>query len=163
MKGSAKQIAVIGLFCALSVLGAQIHIFGSVALDALPAFLAAFLLGGMPAAIVGAVGHLLTALFSGFPLTVPLHLVIAVEMAALCYITGRVAVKKPLLFAAIVGFVLNALVSPLILLVWPGMGLAICLALLPMLALGSAINAFGAALVAVLLKNRIPELAKWRS
>ncbi|MEL7610806.1 MAG: ECF transporter S component [Bacillota bacterium] len=163
MKGSAKQIAVVGLFCALSVLGAQIHIFGSVALDALPAFLAAFLLGGVPAAIVGAVGHLLTALFSGFPLTLPLHLVIAVEMAALCFVTGLVAAKRPLLLAAIVGFVLNALVSPLILLVWPGMGLAVCLALLPVLALGSAVNAFGAALLAALLKNRVPGIAKWRS
>ena len=153
MNNKTKKIAVCALFCALSAVGAQIHLFGSIALDSLPAFLAGMLLGGMPGAIVGSLGHLLSAFSSGFPLTLPLHLVIAVEMAVVCYLTGSVARTKPLWLAAVTGFVLNALVSPLILLVWPGMGWSVCLSLLPMLVLGTAINVLAATALAYALKK----------
>jgi uncharacterized membrane protein len=153
MKNKVLTIAIVALFCALSAVGAQIHLFGSVALDALPAFLAALLLGGPQGAVVGALGHLLSALTAGFPLTVPLHLVIAAEMALVCFATGWVARRRPYLLAAAVGFVLNAVVAPLILLVWPGMGWSVCIALLPTLALGAAINAFGAGLLGQALKK----------
>lgn len=153
MNSKLRMICIAALFCALSAVGAQIHLYGSVALDSLPAFLAALLLGGVPGAAVGALGHLLSALTAGFPLTLPLHLVIAAEMAGVCYATGLVARKKPFWLAAAVGFVLNAIVSPLILIVWPGMGWSVCVALLPMLALGAAINVFGAAVLAYALKK----------
>lgn len=163
MKLNLRTLCLLALFCALCALGAQVHIYSSVALDALPAFLAAFLLGGVPGAIVGVLGHLLTALVSGFPMTVPLHLVVAVEMAAICYVAGQLARKRSWWLAAGVAFVLNALVSPLVLLVWPGMGMAVFLVLLPSLALGSAINAFGAAGIGVLLKKHVPNLARWHA
>jgi biotin transporter BioY len=53
MKNKTLQICLLAMFCALSAIGAQIHIQGSIALDALPAFLAALLLGG-PAAPLSA-------------------------------------------------------------------------------------------------------------
>ncbi len=68
MKSKTLYICLLALFCALSAVGAQFKFFGSIALDALPAFLAAIILGGPAGAVVGAVGHLLSATLSGlFP------------------------------------------------------------------------------------------------
>ncbi len=58
------------------------------AFDALPAFLAAFLMGPLAGAVVGAIGISFSALFAGFPLTLPLHIAIALEMAAICAFVG---------------------------------------------------------------------------
>ncbi len=162
MKNKTLQICLLAMFCALSAIGAQIHIQGSIALDALPAYLAALLLGGPGGAVVGALGHLLSSGLAGFPLTLPLHLVIAVEMALICFVTGWLKQKRNLStpVCAVAAFVLNAFVSPLILLVWPGMGLAICLALLPSLAAGSAVNAFGAALLWYALRKPLHALGE---
>lgn len=84
----AKMISLLALFIALSAVGAAIKIpspVGSVALDAFPAILAGGLLGGGAGAIVGALGHLLSALIAGFPLG-PMHLLIAGEMAVLVWL-----------------------------------------------------------------------------
>jgi hypothetical protein len=67
MKNKTLQICLLAMFCALSAIGAQIHIHGSIALDALPAFLAALLLGGPGGAVVGALGHLLPRVWRVFP------------------------------------------------------------------------------------------------
>lgn len=146
---------MLALFCALSAVGAKFPIYGSIALDSLPAFLAAILLGGPEGAIIGAMGHMLSALLSGFPLTIPLHLVIASEMAAICFVTGWLVNERhlPIWAAAIVTFVLNAFVSPLILIAWPGMGWGVCLTLLLPLVIGSAVNAAAAAALGYALKK----------
>ncbi len=159
---NTRLLGLLALFCALSAVGAQLRLYGSVALDALPAFLAAFLLGGPAGAVVGAVGHLLTAGLAALPLSLPLHLVVAAEMAGVCWCAGALAKKRPLWLAAVAAFVLNAFVSPLILLFWPGMGLPVMLMLLPGLVAGSAVNAFGAAAVAALLQKRLPAVRGWR-
>lgn len=46
--------------------------------------------GGLPGAAAGFFGHLFSALLSGFPLTLPLHLVIAAEMGLTCLAVGAV-------------------------------------------------------------------------
>lgn len=155
MRNKTQTLCILALLCALSAVGARFPIYGSVALDALPAFLAALLLGGMEGAAVGAAGHLLTATLSGFPLTLPLHLVIAAEMAGVCFITGRLRQrgKLPIPACTAAAFLLNALASPLVLLFWPGMGLPVFLAFLPPLLAGSAANALGAGLLAGLLER----------
>ena len=119
-----RKIVLIALFCGLAYVGANLKISGSIAFDSAPAFLCAMLMGGLPGAVAGAVGHLFSALLSGFPLTLPLHFVIAVEMGLVCFVTG-VLVKKSgwaIWLAAIVATVLNAVVPPAILIV--GRGLA---------------------------------------
>lgn len=158
---NVKKLCLLALLCGLSALGAQFRIYGSIALDTLPAFLAAFLLGGLPGAVAGAAGHLLSALLAGFPLTLPLHFVVAAEMGVLCYFAGRIALRHPLWLASLLAFSLNAFISPLILLIWPGMGVPVFIVLLPGLVLGSAINAFGAASVAGALLKYGKVLRGW--
>jgi uncharacterized membrane protein len=155
MQKKTLRICLVAMLCALSAVGAQIKIFSSVAFDSMPAFLAAMLLGAPEGAVVGAVGHLLTAALSGFPYTLPLHIVIAAEMALICFAVGIISVKfrRPYWFSGIVAFVLNAFAAPLILLVWPGMGPKVCAVLLLPLTLGAAANALCAVLLACALKK----------
>ena len=149
------KIVLLALFCALAAVGANIKIQGSIAFDSCPAYLAAMLIGGPEGAIAGAIGHLFSAMLAGFPLTLPMHLVIAVEMALICFIVG-VLVKKakcPIWLAAIVGFLLNAFISPGILIIWPGFGLAAFYAYLLPLGLASAANVAVATMLAYALKK----------
>ena len=152
---TTRKIILIALFCGLSYVGANLKIAGSIAFDSAPAFLCAMLMGGLPGAIAGALGHLFSALLSGFPLTLPLHFVIAVEMGLICLVTG-ILVKKSgwaIWLAATVALVLNAVVAPAILIVWPGFGLSVALAMFLPLLLASAANVILAAVLAYLLKK----------
>ena len=78
---NTKTLVLTALFIALSLVGSNIKIFGSIAFDSLPGFLAALLLGPAYGAAIGFLGHVFSAMTSGFPLSVPLHLVIAATMA----------------------------------------------------------------------------------
>ncbi|MFT8888135.1 MAG: ECF transporter S component [Ethanoligenens sp.] len=155
MKRNTLRISMLAVFIALSAVGANVKIMGSIAFDSLPAFLAAMLIGGPEGAIAGAAGHLFSAMLSGFPLTLPMHLAVAAEMAAICYLTGWLAQKRrcPIWLTGFLAFVLNAFVSPLILLVWPGFGWAACTSLLLPLALASAANVFAASILAYALRR----------
>lgn len=161
MKRKTLQITLLAVFIALSAVGANIKIMGSIAFDSFPAFLAAMLIGGPEGAVTGAAGHLFSAMLAGFPLTLPMHLVIATEMGAICYLTGWLVQKRkcPIWTASIVAFILNAFVSPLILIVWPGLGWATCITLLLPLTLASAANVAIAAVLANALKK--PFAAIW--
>jgi len=155
MKKTTLRITLLALFIALAAVGANIKIMGSIAFDALPAFLAAMLLGSKEGAIAGAAGHLFSALLSGFPMTLPMHLVVAAEMAAICALTGWLVQKRglPVWGAAVPAFALNAFVSPLIVVFWPGMGISVYLVLLVPLAIASAVNVAGAAALFTALKK----------
>lgn len=138
-----RKIILAAIFCAIAVVGAYIKVPGSsIAFDSFPAFLAAMLMGGAYGAVIGSLGHMISALLAGFPFTLPLHIVIAVEMAAICFVTGQLAKKggKMIIVAAAVAFVLNAFISPAVLIFWPGMGFAAYLGVLPLLALASLAN-----------------------
>ena len=114
-----KTIAVMALFVALSFIGSYLRIFGTIAFDSLPGFLAALLLGPAYGALIGFLGHLFTAFNSGFPLSVPLHIAIAISMAITMYGYGlayKVFIKRlpettTLTITGIVGTILNAPVS----------------------------------------------------
>ena len=130
-KVNTKYLVLAALFIALSFIGANIRIFGSVAFDSLPAFLAALLLGPFYGAVIGLIGHLLTATLSGFPLSLPLHIVIAVSMAVTMLgfgftykalnlalkrtlhksLKNRMSMAKNLAVTGVVGVLLNAPVS----------------------------------------------------
>ncbi|MDQ0273232.1 ECF transporter S component [Cytobacillus purgationiresistens] len=151
MKGI--KITWAGVLVALTVIGAAIKIpaiIGSVALDAFPALLGAAILGGPAGAIVGGMGHLLSALMGGMPLG-PFHLLVAAEMAILAFIFA-VFYRRGRKWTASLLFVLgNSFAAPLPFLLL--MGEAFYLAIVPSLFIGSILNT----VVAILI---IPRLAK---
>ena len=125
---SARRIAILAIFIALSAVGAVIKIpspLGSIGLDSFPGYFCALAFGYPEGAIV-AVGHLLSAAVAGFSVTVPLHLAIAVSMAVVAVIVRFLATKigkiGPVL-SIIVGVVLNSFVLGFWLLPLGGWGL----------------------------------------
>ncbi|WP_419887997.1 ECF transporter S component [Neobacillus niacini] len=136
----SRMLSLLALFSALSAVGAAIKIpaiVGSVAFDVFPALLAAALLGSGAGAIVGALGHLLSALISGFPLG-PMHLLIAIEMALLVYIFGVLYKKNKKGTASILFVLANTFAAPLPFIFI--MNIAFYTALVPSLLIGSIIN-----------------------
>ena len=150
---NTKILVLVALFVALSFVGSHLKIFGTIAFDSLPGFLAALLLGPVYGAAIGFLGHLFTALTSGFPFSLPLHFVIAGTMALAMYLYGLTyrALKKKtpetaaLTVTGIVGLLLNGPVSLAFsmgaLWLMAGREAALgLLALLPALMLASAAN-----------------------
>lgn len=156
VKMKSRILSFLALFSALSAVGAAIKIpsnVGSVAFDVFPALLAAALLGSGAGAIVGALGHLLSALIAGFPLG-PLHVLIAIEMALLVFIFGVLYKKNKKGTASILFILANAFAAPLPFIVI--MNKAFYIALVPSLLIGSIINT----LIAVVAIPRLKALFK---
>jgi uncharacterized membrane protein len=152
-----KFIVLMGLFIAMSVVGGYVKIpnpvTSSVAFDSLPAFLAALVLGGIPGAIVGFLGHMASAAVGGFPLTLPIHLFIGLQMAIIMLIFSFVAKKINLIFAIILGIFLNGIVAPACFILFPSMGMAVFMDLILPLSVASTLNILVAALVYRAIKN----------
>ena len=91
------------MLIALSAVGAVIKLFGTVALDSMPGYFAALSLGGWYGAIVISLGHIFTALTSGFPLGVAVHFYIAIQMAVYAYLFKFVYEKSNSFLAVIAG------------------------------------------------------------
>ena len=114
-----KKLVIVALFIALSLIGSNIKLFGTIAFDSLPGFLATLLLGSVYGAAIGFLGHIFTALTSGFPHSVPMHLVIAASMAITMFVFGytykvlteRLPTAGALIITGIAGVLLNAPVS----------------------------------------------------
>lgn len=138
-----RQIVLTALFIALSAVGAFIKIpspTGSVALDALPAYLATLLLGGIPGAIVGFLGHLASAATAGFFMTIPIHLLVGLEMAVIMLVFSFIAKKVNPVAAMIIGIVLNGVGAPASFILFPQFGTAFFFSMVLPLTVGSAIN-----------------------
>ncbi|WKY47987.1 ECF transporter S component [Eubacteriaceae bacterium ES3] len=145
MKISTKQLVFTALLIALSFIGAQLKVFGTIAFDSLPAFLGTFLLGPVYGAIIGFAGHILTSATSGFPFTFPVHFLIGIGMGVTMIATWFVfnlfnkrnqtnvgLIISVLVAALFNGPVLCLLSSPLLIpmLTWPGVvGMMVPLAL----------------------------------
>lgn len=127
------------------------EIVGTIGLDSAPGFFSALAFGSFEGAVVIALGHLLTAAVVGFPLTIPVHLVIAVLMAlwAICY--RWVHKKVGLIPAMIAAIILNGVLSSFIML--PMGGMAAVLGVMPFLVIGSAINVILSGLAYKALKS----------
>lgn len=136
-----RRVARMAILVALSGVGAFIKIpspTGTVALDSAPAFLASAAFSPGEGAIVGALGHLISALTTGFPLGLPVHLLVAAEMAVFVWIFGVVARKVNVWLAIVVGILLNGVGGAAIMIPIGGLGLFTAL-VLP-LTVGAAIN-----------------------
>lgn len=159
---STKKTTICGLFIALSVVGANIKIFSSIAFDAFPGFLGGLILGPVYGGIIGMLGHMFTAITSGFPLSLPVHLIIAVFMfiTVFCFSKAYTFIMKKtknkllaLLIASAVGVMINAPIE-LIFLV-PILGKAACLALLVPLLIGAIANFVLCGIVYYALEGKI--------
>ena len=106
-RSSVTKLTYGGMLIALSAVGALIKISGTIALDSMPGFFAALFLGPSIGAVVGALGHLLTAATSGFPMSLPMHLFLMVVMAFVIYVFGITYRRFGSIPAFIVGVVLN--------------------------------------------------------
>lgn len=106
-RSSISNLTYGGMLIALSAVGALIKISGTIALDSMPGFFAALFLGPGAGALVGALGHLLTAVTSGFPMSLPMHLFLMVLMAFVIYVFGTIYKKFGSIAAFIVGVLLN--------------------------------------------------------
>ncbi|MEH7347441.1 ECF transporter S component [Gottfriedia acidiceleris] len=111
---NTKRIVLLSLFIALSAVLSNIKIFYSIAFDSLPAFLAAMLISPIAGGIVGALGHLLTAITSGFPFTVPVHLFIAIQMLVIVWVFGVLFKKMNQYIAMVVAIILNGPLATLL-------------------------------------------------
>lgn len=151
---SSKRIARMAIFIAMSAVGAMVKIpspTGTVALDAAFAFFSAIAFGWREGAIVAALGHMLTALSTGFPLSFPMHIYIAFQMSVYVSVFA-VAAKKIHLWAGVaIGIILNGPVSSLLVLPIGGIGLTI--ALFVPLTIGSIVN-ISIAVAAYLIINK---------
>lgn len=86
-----QSLALAAVFISLSAIGGMVKIplgIASIALDAVPALVAALFLAAPLAGLIAASGHLLSALFGGMPLG-PFHVLIAAEMFAVVWLFGK--------------------------------------------------------------------------
>lgn len=151
---NVKRLSIMAIFIALSAVGALIKIpspVGTIGMDSAPGFFCALAFGGVAGAIVIAFGHLLTAAVIGFPMTIPINLYIALQMAlwALCY--RWVNKKLGLIPAVIVAIILNGIVSSFAML--PIMGMGGVMGLMPFLIVGASLNVIISALAYKAIKG----------
>lgn len=111
---NVKTLTLVAMLIAMSAVGALIKIYNTVAFDSLPGYFASLYFGGYIGAIVISIGHLFTALTSGFPLGLPNHLIIAVSMAVYAYFYSLTYKKFNIYVAVIVGTILNGPIATLI-------------------------------------------------
>lgn len=158
-----KKLVYTSIYIALCFVGAQIKIMGSIAFDSMAGFLGALTLGPAYGALIGAIGHLLTAATSGFYMTLPVHLIIMVSMAVTMYVFGisyKYLSKKNktvgIVISSIIGVLINGPLATFVIVPILGKGV---IALIPILSLAALLNVF----IAHLVYKFLPEGVKlWR-
>ncbi|MGE8207350.1 ECF transporter S component [Heyndrickxia sp. NPDC080065] len=157
---SSRKIVWFALGFALTVIGSSIKIpaiVGSVGLDVFPALVIASLFSVGMGGVVAGLGHLISALLTGFPLG-PFHILIALEMAICVLVYGFLYHSGKKILASIVFWIGNAIISPLpfILLVsW-----SFFIAIVPSLMIGSAFNVIVALLFVKVFQQRLSPVMK---
>ena len=115
------------------------------------------MLGPVAGAVLGALGHIATAASTGFPLSVPIHVAIAIIMAgtgaSIGYITKRMTSSFSYVVSGIVGYIINVGVG-LAVIAWMMHSIEVVAILFVPLSLAYALNYVGAALVVSQL-NRV--------
>lgn len=148
-----RKITLTALFAALCVVGGFIKIpsaIGSLALDTVPALLAASFLPPTLVGFTSMSGHLASAMYAGFPFG-PLHVLIAIEMFVILFVFARIHKAGRHIWKWVFFIVANGLIAPLpfYFLISP----AAFIGMVPSILLATALNA---AVVIVVM----PALAK---
>ena len=161
---TAKRISFLALFIALSVVGGMLKIpspVGSIAFDSFAGLLAAVWLGKNSGAIVGGIGHLMSALLGGFILG-PFHIMIAIGMAIIIWIYGNLYGSFKPVIPNVFFIIANGFILPLPFIFI--MGFPFFLSILPSLVIATFINLILASLLiprfTAFFKNQFIELPK---
>ncbi len=159
---TTKKLVIMAMFIALSFVGSYIKIpspLGTIALDSMAGYLAGLAFGGITGGVIGFLGHILTSANAGFPLSLPVHLIVAAMMFISIYFYGVTYRKLNVFAAAIIGILLNGVASLLVLLLLGQFGLPLPpflgIAMIPFLVVGSAINVVLSILLYTPLKNTV--------
>lgn len=156
-----RKLTTVAVLLALCVVGANVKLMGSIALDSFPAFLGALLFGPWIGAFLGAFGHMISSMLSGFPLTLPVHLIVAALMALCMGVFGfiRQYLGKSrwysILLADVCGYLINVPLDLLIL--YPVMHQAVIALFVP-LSVATIANLVLTEVVYVALPQRIKSL-----
>jgi len=147
-------VARITVFAALSAVGSFIHPpspVQSVAFDSAPGFFVALYFGPLDGFCVLGLGHLATAVVSGFPFGV-LHLPIAAGLACAGAATGWINRKWNFIPAIATGIAINTALVPLAI---PVLGVVGTLDFVPFLFLAAVLNGVLATAAYVGVRGRI--------
>lgn len=151
---SPKRVARIAILIALSAVGAFIKIpspTGTVALDSAAGFFTAAAFGPIDGGFVAGLGHLFTAATTGFPLGLPMHLYIGLQMVAWAIIFWFLATRVNLWVGVVVAILCNGVISAALLIPIGGVGMFVAM-LVPLL-VGSTVNLIVAALAYKIVKK----------
>lgn len=136
-----SRVARLAILVALCAAGALIKLpspTGTIAFDSAPAFLAGAAFSPVEGSIVGVIGHLITAMTVGFPLGLPVHLLVAAEMGVFVWIFGHLYRRVNVWLAIVVGILLNGVFAAAVMILIGGVGMFAALAL--PLTVGSTVN-----------------------
>lgn len=158
-KINTRNLVLAAMFIAISFVGANLKIMGTIAFDSLPAFMSTLMMGPVYGAVIGAIAHFLTAATSGFPLTLPVHIIIMIEMAITMYLFG-VSYNKfkgksnniGIIVSTIVAILINGPISTFALI--PIMGNSV-LSFIPLLTVAAALNVIFAHIIFKLLPKEV--------
>jgi len=142
-KVNTGRLTRIGVLIALSAVGAGIKIpsiLGTPALDSAPGYFAALAFGLGDGALVIGLGHLITGLTAGFPLTLPLHLLIALGMATCATAVAWTSRVTNRWLAVVVGVILNGIALPALFILIPAFGWPFFSAMVLPLCIASLVN-----------------------
>lgn len=158
-KDNINVITRSGVLIALSAIGAMIKIQGTIAFDSMPGYFAALFISPIAGGFVAALGHLLTSITSGFPLTLPMHLMLIIVMGLIAFVFGVVEKKTNGVIACSVAILLNGPIATVISAITakaiglPFSGTAMFSALVVPLTIASALNIIIAYVIYKILKN----------
>ncbi len=156
------RIARIAIFTAITIVGSYIKPdpASSIAFDSFAGFFVALLFGATEGALVCGLGHLSTAVISGFPMGI-LHVPIALGMAIAGAAIGSTNKLNRMAFvpALAIGVAINTvMVFPMAPLLGPTFdaGLIVATALAPALLIVATLNAVLAGIVYIALRGKKP-------
>jgi riboflavin transporter len=156
---TSMRIARIAIFTALCAVGSLIQIpspVGSLAFDSAAGFFAALFFGAFEGAAVAGIGHMATAVVSGFPLGY-LHIPIALGMAlagALVGLINKTHKTWGFIPALAVGVTINT-VFTFVVVPDPKYGLALAIAFIPFVFTAAVLNVVVAGLSYVGIRGKI--------
>ncbi|ADL08726.1 ECF transporter S component [Thermosediminibacter oceani] len=148
-----KNLTLTAMFIALSFVGAAIKVpspTGTVAFDSAPGYMAALFLGPGYGAMTAALGHIFTSMNVGFPLSMPIHLLVAAEMAFFAWVFGLVG-QKNLILAVVVAWLMNGILAPASLI--PFLGTGFFAAMVLYLIVVSALNVAASAVLYSIIRR----------
>ena len=154
---TTKKIITLAMLIALSAVLALVKIpippLTTLAFDSLPGFVAAALFGPLVGGIVGALGHLFTALYSGFPFGVVAHLIVMATMFITMFVFGLIYRKGFKIPAAITALVVNGPISLIPFIFLFGWGMVVTMVL--GLTIASAVNIVLAMIIIPILQKAL--------